>query len=81
MQILSLASDPPQGTIYCQQGTKRRVLQSEQPRQQPQGPAPKYGPRKLRSHGNQQPMLPMQMQPEYIKNHIAISSNIQCQEK
>ena len=41
MQILSLASVPPQGTIYSPQGTRRRVLQTEQPRQPPQWPAPK----------------------------------------
>ena len=41
MQILSLASVPPQGTIYSPQGTRRRVLQAEQPRQPPQWPAPK----------------------------------------
>jgi hypothetical protein len=53
MQILSLASVPPQGTIYSPQGT-RRVLYVEHPRQQPQWPAPKqaekkYGLRKLRT--------------------------------
>ena len=36
LQILSLASVPPQGTISCPQGTRRRVLPAEQSRQQPQ---------------------------------------------